>query len=87
MALPFSFFQLQLPLLAHSGPWLKSNKKILDSSRSHVVECRFSGMEAPDDVACLSENKWRRKPGGAGLEAINTALQSPFLISLTSAQQ
>lgn len=47
-----------------------------------TLECRFSGMEAPDDVESNSSAKRRRTPGVAGYRRINTAIPYFSLNSL-----
>ncbi|WP_227526514.1 hypothetical protein, partial [Klebsiella pneumoniae] len=50
--------------------------------KDYSIGCRVSGMEAPDEAACICGVKWRRKPGVAGYLAINSATLPPALISL-----
>lgn len=57
-------------------------KQTLKSTAWVTSGCRVSGMEAPDEAACIGVVKWRRKPGVAGYRAINSATLAPALISL-----
>lgn len=62
--------------LLNDRSWHKADIK------DYSIGCRVSGMEAPDEAACICGVKWRRKPGVAGCRAINSATLPPALISL-----
>ena len=66
------------------GQTINSNVRIWHKAdiKDYSIGCRVSGMEAPDEAACICGVKWRRKPGVAGYLAINSATLPPALISL-----